>query len=235
MNELSDESGLSGADPRMDGYAVSEGGAGYLPAAVPRGGHELQPLPYPYDGLEPFISRDILRIHHLTHHAGYIDGLNLAERALVEARTQEDFALVRHWERELAFNGSGDILHTLYWFNMTPAPPAEMPLEVQRLLKRDYGSFERFQHHYTEAAARVAGNGWATLVWQPQYGRSEIMAPERHENMTQWGVIPLLVVDVWEHAYYLQYQARRREYLDGWWQVVDWTEVQRRLVRAMKL
>ncbi len=233
MTDLRDDPGPAGVQLRPDDGFFDAGTEGYLPASVPRGGHELPPLPYSYDALEPFISAKILRIHHLTHHAAYIDGLNLAELALVEARMQGDFALVRHWERELAFNGSGDILHTLYWLNMTPRPPNGPPPGVQRLLERDYGSLEKFQRHFAEAAARVAGSGWAALVWQPEYGRSEILAPERHENMTQWGVIPLLIVDVWEHAYYLQYQARRREYLDAWWQVVDWYRVQQRLVRAV--
>lgn len=152
----------------------------------------------------------------------------------MQARDEGDFCLVRHWERELAFNGSGDILHTLYWYNMTPEPLPGPTEPVQRMLDRDYGSVSAFREQFTEAAERVAGNGWAILVWQPEYGRSEILAAERHENTAQWGTIPLLVVDAWEHAYYLDYPADRDAYLEAWWELVDWREVEERLARALE-
>jgi len=201
------------------------------PARVPRGGHQLSPLPYPYDALEPVLSREAMRIHHQMHHADYVRGLNRAELALVGARERGDWRLVRYWERELAFHGSGDLLHTLYWRNMTP-DPVRLPVFIRRVLTRDFGGPDQFRAHFLAASELVAGNGWGIWVWQQQYDRSEILAAERHENMVRWATIPLLVVDVWEHAHYLDYPGRRRDYLQAWWALIDWNRVQSRLERA---
>lgn len=205
---------------------------------VPRGRHRLPPLPYQYDALEPYISRRTLRLHHDIHHQGYVTGLNTAEEALVQARRTGDFSLIRHWERELAYNGSGHILHSLYWLNMRPGSRRRTPTGLlAEQLERDFGSFEAFREQFTTAADRVAGNGWGVLVWQAPFGRLEILQIERHENMTQWGTLPLLTVDVWEHAYYLDYPASRGDYIDAWWNLVNWQDVEQRFarVRSVKL
>lgn len=206
--------------------------------SVPRGGHRLPPLPYRYDALEPYISRRTLRLHHDIHHQSYVNGLNTAEDELVQARRTSNFSLIRHWERELAYNGSGHILHSLYWLNMRPGSGRRTPGRLlAEQLKRDFGSFAAFQEQFTAAADRVAGNGWGVLVWQAPFGRLDILQIERHENMTQWGVLPLLTVDVWEHAYYLDYPASRTDYLEAWWNLVNWRDVEERLekVRFLRL
>ncbi|MBC7240703.1 MAG: superoxide dismutase, partial [Chloroflexi bacterium] len=135
--------------------------------AVPPGGHELPPLPYPYDALEPYISATTLRIHHDRHHLAYVNGLNRAELALVEARESGNFSLVKHWERELAFHGSGHILHSIYWTNMTPggggSPGGLLAVEINRA----FGSFAAFRGQFGAAAGQVEASGWAILVWQP--------------------------------------------------------------------
>ncbi len=205
---------------------------------VPIGRHQLPPLPYSYRALEPYIPSQIVRIHHDIHHRGYVNGLNTAEQKLAEARRDGDFSLVRHWERELAYNGSGHFLHTLYWLNMCPGEgrgAAQGDLAAQ--LEKDFGSFTAFREQFTAASNKVAGNGWGVLVWQAPFGRLEILQAERHENMTQWGAIPVLTVDVWEHAYYLEYPASRSDYIEAWWNLVNWRDVGRRFlkVRAWKL
>ncbi len=200
---------------------------------VPRGGHRLPPLPYPYDALEPYISATTLRIHHDRHHQAYVNGLNNAELKLVEARERGDFSLVKHWERELAFHGSGHLLHSIYWTNMSPAGGG-MPVGILAdQIDRSFGNFRAFREQFTAAAEQVEASGWAILVWQPPWGRLEILTAEKHQDLTQWGVIPILVVDAWEHAYYLDYQNRRAEYLAAWWQVVNWPDADRRLIGAM--
>ncbi|HHV62694.1 MAG TPA: superoxide dismutase [Firmicutes bacterium] len=204
------------------------------PPVVPPGGHQLPPLPYPYDALEPYISAATLRIHHDRHHLAYVEGLNKAELALVEARRSGDFSLVRYWERELAFNGSGHILHSIYWTNMSPAGGGMPGRVVQEQINFYFGSYQAFHQQFARAAQDVEGSGWALLVWQPQWGRLEVLAAERHENLTQWGVIPVLVLDVWEHAYYIDYQNKRGEYINAWWHVVNWRDVERRLRLAMQ-
>ncbi|MGE5573909.1 MAG: superoxide dismutase [Bacteroidota bacterium] len=200
---------------------------------VPPGGHRLPPLPYAYDALEPYISETQLRIHHDRHHAAYVEGLNAAELALVDERARLDFSLVRYWERELAFNGSGHILHSIYWTNMSPSGGGEPTGLVRDHIVAHFGSVMAFHEQFSRAALDVEGSGWGVLVWQPQWGRLEILTAWRHEDLTQWGTIPVLVLDVWEHAYYLDYQNRRADYIRAWWNVVNWPDVERRLRLAM--
>jgi Fe-Mn family superoxide dismutase len=178
---------------------------------TPVGEHQLPPLPYDYKALEPVISADLLQLHHDRHHKAYVDGLNKAEMKLAEARKNRDFSLVKHWERELAFHGSGHILHSIYWAIMTaPGKGGSLGEETRRSLEKSFGSVEDFQEQFTSAAADVEGSGWAVLVWQSAWGRLEILTAEKHQDLVQWGSVPILLVDVWEHAYYLDYQNRRR-------------------------
>ncbi len=202
--------------------------------AVPAGGHVLPPLPYPYNALEPYISETTLRLHHDRHHQAYVNGLNAAELALVDARVRHDFSLVKHWERELAFNGSGHILHSIYWTNISPEGGGEPVGSSLHLIRSYFGSYQAFKEQFSSAALDVQGSGWAILVWNPAWGRMEILTALRHEDLTQWGAIPILVIDVWEHAYYLDYQNRRGDYIRAWWNLVNWADVERRLHQAKK-
>ncbi len=197
--------------------------------------HELPPLPYAYDALEPHIDEQTMRLHHDKHHLGYVNGLNKAEEKLAEARAAGDFAMVKHWSREAAFHGSGHFLHAIFWPNMAPAgnggggaPSGALAEQINK----DFGSFEVFKAHFTAAAGAVEGSGWALLVWQPVGEKLEVLQSEKHHNLTQWGVVPLLVLDVWEHAYYLKYQNNRGAYVDAWWNVVNWSDVAERFKAA---
>lgn len=202
---------------------------------VPLGGHKLPPLPYPYNALEPVISSTTLRFHHDHHHKSYVEGLNKAEIKLAEARQKRDFALIKHWERELAFHGSGHILHSIYWTVMAPIGGGGQPGTLtQNLIISYFGNLPIFQEQFINAAVNVEASGWAILVWQPAWNRLEILTAEKHQDLTQWGGIPILVLDVWEHAYYLDYQYRREDYVRTWWQLVNWQEVERRLLLAIK-
>jgi len=199
------------------------------------GQHKLPPLPYDYDALEPYISKEIMRLHHDKHHKSYVDGLNKAEKMMEKARNTGDYDLLKHWEREAAFHGSGHYLHTIFWNVMKPNGGGIPRRELLRQINRDFGSFEVFKRHFSEAANKVEGVGWAILVWSPRAGRLEILQSERHQLMTQWDTIPLLVLDVWEHAYYLQYKNERAEYVKNWWNIVNWDEVEHRFREASKL
>lgn len=203
--------------------------------SVPIGKHTLPPLPYPYDALEPIISEEIMRLHHNKHHQAYVDGLNKAENMMRQAREANDFALLKHWEREAAFHGSGHYLHTLFWEVMSPNGGGQPKGVLLKQLEKDFGSFAGFKKHYSEAAKQVEGVGWAILVWVPRARRLEILQSERHMILTQWDTIPILPLDVWEHAYYLQYKNNRGEYVDKWWNVVNWPQVERRFQDAKKL
>lgn len=201
---------------------------------VPPGGHQLPPLPYPYHALEPVISAAALYIHHDRHHRSYVEGLNKAELKLVEARRQRDFSLLKHWARELAFNGSGHILHSIFWTVMAPGGAGQPGFHTQKQITAYFGSFPVFRKQFSEAALQVEDSGWAVLIWNPSWKRLEILTAEKHQNYTQWDGIPVLVLDVWEHAYYLDYQNRRNDYIEAWWSLVNWPEVERRLQLAMQ-
>ncbi|MFJ7637065.1 superoxide dismutase [Peribacillus sp. NPDC097206] len=199
------------------------------------GKHTLPPLPYSYDALEPIISAEIMRLHHDKHHQTYVDGLNKAELMMKKARESNDFSLLKHWEREAAFHGSGHYLHTLFWEGMMPGGGGQPKGDLLKQIERDFGSFEAFKSHFSEAAKQVEGVGWAILVWVPRSRRLEILQSERHMILTQWDTIPVLVLDVWEHAYYLQYKNNRAAYVKKWWNVINWPQTTLRFNKAKKL
>lgn len=208
--------------------------------ALPIAGDEyvLPPLPYAYNALEPHIDEQTMRFHHDIHHKAYVDGLNKALSKLAEARAAADasaFSLVKHWSREIAFHGSGHFLHTIFWNNMTPAASSGAPgTALASAIAADFGSMEAFATHFHAAAVAVEGSGWGILGYQPIGKRLVVLQAEKHHDLTQWGVIPLLVADVWEHAYYLKYQNRRGDYVKAFWNVINWKNVSDRYAGAVK-
>lgn len=187
--------------------------------------HELPPLPYAYNALEPHYDEQTVRLHHDAHHKAYVDGLNNAEAKLAEARAKSDFSLVKHWERELAFHGSGALLHKFFWENMKPKGGGPATGDIAAQIKEDFGDYESFKKQFTAAAVAVEGSGWAILTWNNNFDKLEILTAEKHQNLTQWGSVPLLIVDVWEHAYYLKYQNKRAAWVEAWWNLVNWEDV----------
>jgi Fe-Mn family superoxide dismutase len=204
-------------------------------APVPVGGHRLPPLPYAYDALEPVIDEATMRLHHDKHHQSYVDGLNRAEKKLAEARAAGDFSLVKHWERELAFHGAGHYLHTLFWNAMSPKGGGRPSGALAAAIDASFGSFEKFRSHFSEAANQVEGGGWALLVWSPRSRRLEILQAEKHQNLSQQDIVPLLPLDVWEHSYYLKYRNERAKYVAAWWNVVNWPHIEERFAKARQL
>lgn len=203
--------------------------------SIAPGRHELPPLGYSYSALEPYINREIMRLHHSKHHQSYVDGLNKAELMLQQARNTNNFDLIKHWEREAAFHGSGHYLHTIFWEIMSPEGGGRPRRQLLQQLQKDFGSYEKFMMHFSQAAKKVEGVGWAILVWSPRSRKLEVLQAERHQLLTQWDTIPLLVLDVWEHAYYLQYKNERDPYVDNWWKIVYWPNVEKRFEAARML
>lgn len=195
--------------------------------------HTLPQLPYDYNALEPHYDEATVRLHHDMHHKSYVDGLNNAEAKLEEARKNGDFALIKHWERELAFHGSGHILHTLFWENLCPKG-GKPEGEIVKAISEEFGDFETFKKQFSAAAVAVEGSGWAVLCWNHILKHLVILQAEKHQNLTQWGVVPLLILDVWEHAYYLKYQNKRAAWVDAWWNIVNWMIVNERYSKAIK-
>jgi Fe-Mn family superoxide dismutase len=220
---------------------VWAGGGAEEPTAqpiYPRGDHpmpyELPELPYAYEALEPFLSAETLHLHHDKHHAGYVKGLNDTEDKLKAAQAAGDFAAIRALLDALAFNYSGHLLHSLFWTNMKPggggAPRGALAEQIQTA----FGSFDKFKAEFLAATNAVQGSGWGILAWEPLGKKLVILQAEKHQNLAQWGVTPLLVLDVWEHAYYLQYQNRRPDFTAGFFEhAVNWDDVAGRLAAAL--
>ncbi len=196
------------------------------------GEYELPPLPYAYNALEPSIDAETMRLHHDIHFNGYKNGLNKALSKLKDFRSDDDFPEVSYWENQLAFNGAGYNLHTVFFQNMAPAGSTSPSSTVKKTLGEHFGSFDTFKSQFSTVAKHVQGSGWGLLGYQPFGGKLVILQAEKHQNLTQWGVVPILALDVWEHAYYLKYQNRRGDYIDNWWKVVNWDNVAERLDAA---
>lgn len=190
--------------------------------------HELPPLPYDYAALEPHIDEQTMRLHHDKHHLAYVNGLNKAEEKLAECRKTKDFALVKHWEREAAFHGAGHFLHCIFWENMSPKGGGEPSGALKDALVARFGSYDAFISQFKAAGAAVEGSGWVLLVKNTMTKALDILTAEKHQDLSQWVTLPLLVCDVWEHAYYLKYQNNRGGYLDAFVNVINWADVEKR-------
>ncbi len=206
------------------------------PAAMGDDGQYLLPdLPYAYDALEPHIDAKTMAIHHGKHHRGYTNGLNATLAKLAEAREAGDYGNIQQLSRLLAFHGGGYVNHLIFWHNM--APPSDgggggPEGELRERLVNDFGSVERFGAHFAAAAKSVEGGGWGVLAWHPTLQRTFVLTMMNQQDLMTAGSIPLLMIDVWEHAYYLQYQNRRGDYVDAFWNVVNWKNVAERFAAA---
>ena len=195
----------------------------------------LPDLDYDHSALEPHISTRVMELHHGKHHAGYVKNANETLEKLDEARKKADMARLPALERALAFHLSGHVLHSIFWKNLSPEGGGKPSGELARAIDRDFGGFDGFKTLFTEVAASVMGSGWAALVWEP-LGRRLLTTQiyDHQSNLNQSGV-PLLVLDAWEHAYYLQYENRRADYVEAIWNVLDWSDVAARFERARGL
>ena len=192
----------------------------------------LPDLDYDYGALEPHISGAIMQLHHDKHHKAYVAKANETLEKLEKARDSRDFERIAGLEKALAFNLSGHILHSLFWQNMMPKGGGKPEGELAEALQRDFGGFDSFKKQLSQAAATIMGSGWAALVWEPLGGRLLTTQIYDHQSNLSQGGIPLLVIDAWEHAFYLQYENRKAEYLEVIWNVVNWADVSERLSRA---
>ncbi len=191
--------------------------------------YTLPELPYPKNALDGFLSSEILELHHDKHHAGYVAGLNKALADLASARAEGKLDAVKALSRAVAFHGSGHVLHTLYWHSMSPDGGGDPKGAVRTLIEAHFGSVDAFRKHFGAAAKQAEASGWGILAYEPIGKRLVITAAESHQQMGLQGAYPLLVCDVWEHAYYLRYQNRRPEYVDGFFDVLHWDFIGRRM------
>ena len=194
--------------------------------------YTLPDLSYDPGALEPHISGRIMELHHAKHHKTYVDGANTALEKLAEVRAKDDFATIAQLERNLAFNVSGHVLHSVFWTNLSPDGGGKPTGSVASALDDAFGGFEPFKRQMTEAATSIQGSGWALASWEPMAGRLVVQQVHDHQGQHGQGTVPLLAIDAWEHAYYLQYENRRAEFLDAIWAIVNWADVQARFDSA---
>lgn len=195
----------------------------------------LPQLTFDYSALEPHISGRIMELHHQKHHGAYVTNANTILEKLAEARSKDDFAALAALERGLAFNVSGHVLHSTFWQNLAPKMGGEPDGELAEQIKKDFGSFAIFKKQLNNAAATVMGSGWGALVWEPLAQRLlTIQVYDHQSNITQGG-IPLLVLDAWEHAWYLQYENRKTDFFEAAWNLWNWQDVARRFDEARGL
>lgn len=191
-------------------------------------------LPYPLDALEPYYSKITLDLHYNILYKGYIENTNKTKEKLLIARNSNNFENIKCLAKDLSFFGSGAILHELFFMNMGPSIPTNPDTELLEQIIKDFGSFEKFKKQFTEASKTVEASGWCILAWVPKWNKLEVLQCEKHQNLTLWGCNPLLVLDMWEHSYYLQYQTKRPEYISAFWNIINWNAVNRRFRKILK-
>lgn len=194
--------------------------------------YTLPELGYDYAALEPSISGTIMELHHTKHHQAYVTGANTALTQLAEARESGNFGNVNKLEKDLAFNLGGHINHSIFWTNMSPEGGDKPTGDLSAAVDDQFGSFDAFLAHFTAVALGVQGSGWAVLAYDSIGKKLTIFQLFDQQGNVPLGLTPLLMLDVWEHAYYLDYRNVRADYVKAFWNVVDWANVQARFAAA---
>jgi len=197
--------------------------------------YTLPDLPYDYGALEPHLSARILELHHGKHHAAYVTGANKVQQQLFEARASNDYDAINQLQKNLAFHLSGHVLHSLFWRNMSPEGGGAPEGELGAAIAEHFGDFEAFKAQLTAAAENVQGSGWGAMSWDPVGQGLIIEQVYDHQGNVGQGGPPLLVLDMWEHAYYLQYENRKTEWVTAFWEIVNWPDVADRFAKARTL
>lgn len=192
----------------------------------------LPDLSYDYGALEPNISGRIMELHHDKHHLAYVNGANAALDALAEAREKNDLSMVNKFQKDLAFNLAGHVNHAVFWKNMSPEGGDRPTGELAAAIDEFFGSFDAFRAHFTASALGIQGSGWSILVWDILGQKLIIEQLYDHQGNLAVGSIPLLMLDMWEHAFYLDYQNVKPEYVKAFWNIVNWADVQARFAEA---
>jgi len=195
----------------------------------------LPDLAFDPGALEPHVSGRIIELHHGKHHAAYVKGANTTLEQLQESRAKGDLTRVAALERALAFHMSGHILHSVFWKNLTPKGGDAPTGALAAAIDKDFGSFDAFKKQMNEAAATIMGSGWAALVWEPVGKRLLISQIYDHQSNVSQGAAPLMVIDAWEHAFYLQYENRKTDFFAALWNVWNWNDIQARFSKAKDL
>ncbi len=197
--------------------------------------YTLPELPYDLSALEPHYSAEILELHHDKHHAAYVAGANTTLEKLDEARATDDYGSINQLQKNLAFHLSGHVLHSMFWENLAPDAGGDPEGELGAAVTESFGGVDHFRNQLTQAALNVQGSGWGALTWEPLGQRLIVEQVYDHQSNVGQGAPPLLVLDMWEHAYYLQYRNVKADWVDAFWRIVNWTDVAARFERARTL
>jgi superoxide dismutase, Fe-Mn family len=198
------------------------------------GKFSLQPLPYNEHFLEPYMDAETLHLHHMFHHGGAVTAANKDLQMIQQALSSGNMETMDYWTKKLSYHFSSHILHTIFWTNLGNRK-TEPGGELLKRIEKDFGSFEKLKQYIAVTSKNVDGNGWGILAYQPYSEKLTILQCENHEKLTQWGAIPLLVIDVWEHAYYLKYKNKRGDFVDALFNIINWDNVAERLNTALKI
>ncbi|MDO8340030.1 MAG: superoxide dismutase [Candidatus Burarchaeum sp.] len=197
----------------------------------------LPDLPYAYNALEPYMDEATVRLHHDKHHAAYVAGANSALAKLDDARKSGNFDSIRALSTALSFHASGHALHSLFWTVMCPHSESKEPTSGAFLeqVNKDFGSLELLKKQLSAASKAVEGSGWGMLAWEPMAKKLIVLQVENHQKLMVQGAVPMFVLDVWEHAYYIKYQNKRADYVDNFWNIVKWREVEKIFDAAVRV
>jgi Fe-Mn family superoxide dismutase len=195
--------------------------------------YTLPSLAYDYGALEPHISGAIMELHHSKHHAAYVAGANAALDQMAEARANNSFATAPMLEKNFAFNLGGHVNHSVFWTNMSPDGGDKPVGELAAAIDDQFGSFDVFRAQFAAVALSIQGSGWAIVAWDSVGSRLVIVQVYDHQGNIPAGLVPLLLLDMWEHAFYLQYRNVKADYVTAWWNVIAWKNVQSRFVKAV--
>lgn len=198
------------------------------------GNYIQQALPYTEGFLEPYMDAETMHLHYTFHHGGAVKGANNDMLMIKKALDENKLETIDFWTKKLSYHFSSHILHSIFWTNLTNKKTSPTT-ELQRRIDKNFGSYDRLKTLIAETSKNVDGNGWGILAYQPYSDSLTVMQCENHEKLTQWGAVPILVIDVWEHAYYLKYKNKRTDFVDALFNIINWDNVAQRLETAIKL
>lgn len=198
------------------------------------GNYLQQALPYSESFLEPYMDAETMHLHYTFHHGGAVKAANKDTAMIKKALDDNNLESVDFWTKKLAYHFSSHVLHSIFWTNLTNKKTNPTG-DLLKRIEKDFGSYERIKSLIAETSKNVDGNGWGILAYQPYSDRLTVLQCENHEKLTQWGCIPLMVIDVWEHAYYLKYKNKRTEFVDALFNLINWDNAAQRLNDAVML
>ncbi|MFX4272279.1 superoxide dismutase [Propionibacteriaceae bacterium Y1685] len=194
--------------------------------------YTLPDLPYDYGALAPHIAPEIMELHHDKHHATYVKGANTALEKLEEARSKGEFGNINQLEKDLAFNLGGHVNHSVFWNNLSPEGGGEPDGELGAAIDEFFGGFEGFKAQFEANATGIQGSGWSVLAWDTLGQRLNLFQLYDQQGNVPLGQVPVVQLDMWEHAFYLQYKNVKADYVTAWWNVVNWADATERFTTA---